>query len=101
MGMYLVNINDCRSCHGQNLNGGTFPDPTITKISPNVTPGGELGFWSETDFITTLRTGKTPSGHDLDPDFMPWKEISHFSDDELQAIYMYLQSLPKLEQYTP
>jgi hypothetical protein len=33
----------CEGCHGKDLNGGPFPDPTKTKISPNLTPGGELG----------------------------------------------------------
>lgn len=99
-GEYLVNTHDCRVCHGPDLNGGPFPDPTITKISPNLTPGGELGFWTEEDFINTIRTGKTPSGHELDPYFMPWNYINLFYDDELKAVYMYLQSLPKLEQYT-
>lgn len=99
-GEYLVNTHDCRVCHGPDLNGGPFPDPTITKISPNLTPGGELGSWTEEDFMNTIRTGKTPSGHELDPNFMPWKDISLFYDDELKAVFMYLQSLPKLEQYT-
>ena len=99
-GEYLVNTNDCRLCHGPELNGGPFPDPTITKISPNLTPGGELGFWSEEDFINTIRTGVTPSGHQLDPEFMPWPSYSKFYDDELKAIWLYLQSLPELPQYT-
>jgi len=99
-GEYLVNINDCHLCHGPNLNGGPYPDPTITKISPNLTPGGELGFWTEDDFINTLRTGKTPGGHELDGELMPWKYYGLFYDDELKAIWLYLQSLPKLAQYT-
>ena len=99
-GEYLVNINDCRTCHGQNLNGGPFPDPTIKQISPNLTTGGEVAFWSEEEFINTIRTGKTPGGHNLDPNLMPWKDVSLLYDDELKAIYMYLQSLPKLPQYT-
>ncbi len=99
-GEYLVNTNDCRVCHGPQLNGGPFPDPTITKISPNLTPGGELGFWTEEDFMNTIHTGKTPAGRELDPNFMPWKDYSQFYDDELRAVFMYLQSLPKLEQYT-
>lgn len=99
-GKYLVDTNDCRVCHGQQLNGGEYPDPTIKKISPNLTPGGELGFWTEEQFINTIRTGKTPGGHDLDPKLMPWKYYSKFYDDELKAIWLYLQSLPKLEQYT-
>ena len=99
-GEYIVNTNDCRICHGPELNGGPFPDPTITKISPNLTPGGEPGFWSEEDFIHVIRTGVTPSGHPLDPEFMPWPSYSKFYDEELQAIWLYLQSLPKLPQYT-
>jgi hypothetical protein len=99
-GEYLVNTNDCRLCHGSNLNGGPFPDPTKKKISPNLTPGGEVGFWTEEQFVNTIRTGKTPSGHDLDPEFMPWKDYRSFYDEELKAIFMYLQSIPKLEQYT-
>ena len=100
-GEYLVNTNDCHVCHGQNLNGGSYPDPTIKKISPNLTPGGELGFWTEEQFINTIRTGTTPGGHQLNPEFMPWKIYRLFQDDELKAIWLYLQSLPKLSQYTP
>ena len=99
-GEYLVNINGCRECHGQDLAGGPFPDPSITVISPNLTPGGELAAWSEEDFFTAIRTGITPSGHELNPELMPWKEIGGLSDDELKAIWLYLQSLPKLEQVT-
>jgi len=99
-GDYMVNTNDCRICHGPQLNGGQFPDPTITLISPNITPGGEVGFWSGDQFINTTRTGVTPGGHELDPEHMPWKDYGNMTDDELKAIFMYLQSLPKLEQYT-
>jgi hypothetical protein len=99
-GSYLVDINDCRICHGQEMNGAPFPDPTITKISPNLTPAGELGFWTEEQFVTVMTTGKTPSGHELDPFFMPWNYYRTFYDYELQAIWMYLQSLPGLPQYT-
>lgn len=99
-GEYLVNINDCRVCHGQELAGGPFPDPTIIRISPNLTPGGELGFWTEEQFVNTIRTGVTPRGYGLNPKLMPWKDYALFYDDELKAIWLYLQSLPKLEQYT-
>lgn len=99
-GDYLVNTNDCRICHGPNLNGGPFPDPTKTKISPNLTLGGEVAFWSEDEFINTIRMGVTPGGHELDNNFMAWKNYRHMTDDELKAIFMYLNSLPKLEQYT-
>jgi mono/diheme cytochrome c family protein len=99
-GEYMVNTNDCRICHGPNLNGGPYPDPTIKKISPNLTPGGELAFWTEEQFINTIRTGTTPGGHQLDPKLMPWEYYAKFHDDELKAIWRYLQTLPKLSQYT-
>ena len=99
-GKYLVDTNDCRVCHGSQLNGGPFPDPTITLISPNITTGGETGFWTEEQFINTIRTGATPGGHNLDPRHMPWDVYKLMTDDELKAIFIYLHSLPKLEQYT-
>ncbi|MEW6083987.1 MAG: c-type cytochrome [Chloroflexota bacterium] len=99
-GEYMVNTHDCRICHSATLNGGPHADPTIDRISPNLTPGGELAFWGEEDFINTIRTGTTPSGHELDPALMPWKDYAFMSDDELKAIWLYLQSLPKLPQYT-
>lgn len=100
-GKYLINTHDCRECHGQDLAGAKHPDPTLDVITPNITPGGEVGFWSEEDFINTIRTGVAPSGHQLSNEEMPWKTFSKLTDDELKAIYVYLQSLPKLEQYKP
>lgn len=98
-GEYLVNTHDCHLCHGPDLNGGPYPDPTITKISPNLTPGGELAFWTEEQFINTIRTGTTPGGNKLDPKLMPWDFYTKFHDEELRAIWQYLQTLPKLSQY--
>lgn len=57
-----------------------------------------MGFWSEEDFISTLRSGVTPSGHQLS-DNMPWRYVGQMTDDELRAVWLYLQSLPALEQY--
>lgn len=98
-GGYLVTLNGCRHCHGQQLSGGKVDDPSVTLLGPNLTPGGELAAWSDADFIKTLRTGVTPAGHTLN-DAMPWKEFRNLSDDELKAIFMYLQSQPKLATTT-
>jgi mono/diheme cytochrome c family protein len=97
-GEYLVAIGDCRACHGQELAGGSYPDPAVTLPVPNLTPGGELGRWTEDQFITTMRTGVTPGGHQLDQKLMPVKETGKLTDDELKAIWLYLTSLPKLLQ---
>jgi mono/diheme cytochrome c family protein len=82
----------CHLCHGPDLSGGIEPGS-----GPNLTPGGELGGWSEADFITALRSGVTPSGKNLDPDMMPWKQVGQMTDDELKAIWLYLQSLPTIK----
>ena len=95
-GEYLAHT--CTVCHGVNLNGATIPIPNTPGIRvPNLTQGGELGFWSEEEFITTLRTGVTPSGHELTDD-MPWQYVGQMTDEELEAIWLYLQSVPALEQ---
>lgn len=94
-GEYLVNAHGCRSCHGEELSGMQPAEPGAP-LAPNLTPGGELVGWTEADFMTTLRTGVTPSGHELS-DSMPWKGLSKLTDDELKTIWMYLQSLPALE----
>ncbi len=98
-GDYLVRLNGCRNCHGQQLSGGKVDDPTINLLGPNLTPGGELAAWSEADFIQTIHTGITPSGHHLS-EVMPWKIYAKMTDDELQAVFLYLQSLPKLATTT-
>ena len=94
-GKYLAMT--CTLCHGENLNGQTVREGGNVYVAPNLTRGGEMGFWSEEDFITTLRTGVTPGGHKL-IDFMPWKYFGQMTDDELKAVWMYLQSLPALGQ---
>ncbi|NPV75397.1 MAG: c-type cytochrome [Anaerolineae bacterium] len=91
-GDYLVRAGECRTCHGMNLNGGKDPDPNAPP-APSLTPGGELSTWSEADFIKALRTGSTPGGRQMSP-FMPWMYIRQMTDDELKAMWLYLQSLP-------
>jgi mono/diheme cytochrome c family protein len=99
-GKYMVDTHDCRICHGPDLNGGPFPDPTVPVISPNITPGGIVANWTEEEFINTIRTGVKPDGYGMNPALMPWKDYAKFYDHELQAIYMYLTSLDALPQYT-
>jgi cytochrome c553 len=90
----------CTACHGPDLNGGTIRDLNGELVTAlNLTPGGELQGWSDDDFITALRTGETPSGHVMS-EIMPWRYVGQMTDEELQAIWLYLQSLPKLEQGT-
>jgi len=94
-GKYLINTLDCKLCHGPDLSGANFPDPTVDLFAPNITSTGEVGFWTEEQFIGTLRHGVTPSGHQLDTEYMPWEELSKkLTDEEFAAIRLYLLSLP-------
>jgi cytochrome c5 len=97
-GEYLVMIGGCQDCHAQNLAGGPYPQPGVSIVVPNITPGGEPGMWTQEQFFATMHTGVTPGGHELNPEYMPWPQIGLSTDDELKAIWLYLQSLPKLEQ---
>lgn len=91
-GDYLVRAGQCRTCHGPDLAGGKDPDPNAPR-APSLTPAGELSAWDEADFIQALRTGSTPGGRQMSP-FMPWMYIGQMTDDELKAMWLYLQSLP-------
>ena len=86
----------CTACHGSDLNGKLI-QTDADYLAPNLTPGGELHYWSEVDFMKTLRTGVTPGGKQL-KSAMPWKYFGQMTDDELKAVWMYLQSLPALPQ---
>jgi cytochrome c553 len=95
-GDYLVRIAGCRTCHGPQLNGGKDPNPHAP-MGANLTPGGMLPSWGLDGFKQTIRTGVTPLGRALLTEFMPWKTFAKLSDVELEAIYVYLMSQPKLE----
>ncbi len=94
-GKYLAGAAGCFGCHRDGLSGGEIPDtpPGLFPPAMNLTPSGEVGFWSEADFIKTIRTGKNPGGHPLlDP--MSWKTYANMTDDELRAIYAYIKTVP-------
>jgi mono/diheme cytochrome c family protein len=95
-GEYLVNTGDCATCHGPDLGGLQGPEPGAP-FSSNLTPGGAMAIWSTEDFIETMRSGTTPYGRQLDPDFMPWQSIAKMTDDDISAMFLYLQSLPAVE----
>lgn len=91
-GEYLVNTGDCRACHGETLSGGQSAEPGAP-ASPDLTPDGVLAIWSEAGFIETMRTGVTPYGRQLDSKFMPYEGYGHMTDDDLTAMFLFLQSL--------
>ncbi len=94
-GAYTVGYHGCKSCHGETLNGHKAPDP-VSPPGYNITTGGHFGKWSLDQFKETLRTGTTPEGKKLDPEFMPWPAIGLMTDMEIEAVYNYLKSVPAM-----
>jgi len=90
-GEYMAHLGACSDCHGANLAGGPVPlaGPEFPPAS-NLTPGGELVGWTVDDFIKAVHTGVKPSGSILSEE-MPRYQTS---DEDLAAIFAYLQSLP-------
>lgn len=91
-GEYLARAHGCAACHGETFAGQQPAEPGAP-FAPNLTPGGELGAWSEAEFVTTVRTGATPSGRQLS-EAMPSPYLAQLTDAELSAIWLYLRSLP-------
>jgi mono/diheme cytochrome c family protein len=79
----------CRGCHGPDLRGGRVPDPAAPP-APNL---AITKTWSEDQFLEVFRTGRTPAGRTLNPEYMPWRDIAKLSRNELRGLYLYLQTL--------
>jgi mono/diheme cytochrome c family protein len=93
-GQYLATAS-CIGCHGEALSGGPIPGvPPEWPAASNLTPGGGMADWTEEDFFVAMRTGVTPIGYELQPEYMPWPTIGKMNDEELQAMWLYLESLP-------
>lgn len=94
-GEYLT--YSCKVCHGLTMSGGVIPAfPADWPPAPNLTwgNGSALPAWEEGDFIHFIRTGLR-HGRQVDPKYMPWSSYKFMTDDELRAVWLYLQSLPK------
>lgn len=95
LGSYLVDIASCRVCHHADLAGGLHPLSLPGEPPPaDLTASGSLASWSFDDFQNAMRTGATPDGRRLSPEYMPWPHYAGMSDTELQAIWRYLKALP-------
>jgi cytochrome c553 len=84
----------CTGCHRADFKGGDALIPGSPPV-PNITATGNIGNWTEEQFIQTLRKGITPEGKSLDPMFMPWPMAKDFTETEIKAIYAFLKSQDK------
>lgn len=86
----------CQVCHGPTYSGGEIPGfPPEWPSAPNLTygKGSRLPTWGEGGFIEIIRTGQK-HGRSINPDYMPWESYRHMTDNELRAVYVYLQTVP-------
>jgi hypothetical protein len=80
-----------------------FAGPWGVSFSANLTPDPEtgLGKWTQETFMTALRTGRHEGkGRPILPP-MPWPMYGQANDDDLGAIFAYLQSLPPTKNRVP
>ena len=87
-GNYLMRTGGCTSCHNSNLSGGAKIEGVP---AANLTPTG-IGKWSEADFTKVLRMGVRPDGRILSA-VMPWPYTKNLTDDEIRAMWMYVQTV--------
>lgn len=77
--------------------------PWGVSFSANLTSDKEtgIGAWPEALFVQTLKTGKhLGSGRPLLPP-MPWPNLAQASDEDLKAIFAYLQTVPAVRNQVP
>jgi hypothetical protein len=77
--------------------------PWGVSFARNLTPDQAtgLGSWTEAMFIQTIRDGKHQgTGRPLLPP-MPWQEYRNLTDEDLSAIWAYLQSIPAVNNAVP
>jgi mono/diheme cytochrome c family protein len=99
-GRYLATVGDCAACHtmsgGAPFAGGRPIETPFGKvIAPNITPDPETGIgnWSDADFDTAVRLGRSPHGKWLYP-AMPFPYFTQMSRGEVLAIRAYLATVP-------
>lgn len=114
-GKYMLNAAGCYNCHtkedkgeyvGPDLAGGMeikFPNGNILR-SPNITPHESgIGNWSEKKFISRFRSYadsvyQSPEISDDEMQtIMPWTMYADMKDEDLKAIYAYLQTVEPIE----
>lgn len=83
-GAYLAAF--CAHCHMADFTGDEMFG------SPNITPAA-IGTWTEAEFLRAITEGVRPDGTLLDPELMPWESIGRYTDEELRALWAYMQTV--------
>ena len=116
-GEYIFHLADCDGCHSEHdttkqywpvvasgRGRGAFlgEDGPIRMDIPNITPDPEygIGSWTDGEKIRAIREGIHKDGSALFP-MMPYEEYRNISDDDVQALVAYLNSLPPVKYRSP
>ncbi len=94
-GQHLAGV--CTGCHRADLSGGPIAagDPSWVPAR-NITPHEEgLAGWTYEQFVGAMRDGQRPDGTALQ---MPMTLVAQYAqrmtDVEMEALWVYLQSVP-------
>jgi mono/diheme cytochrome c family protein len=79
----------CVACHGDDLSGAQPPD-SASPFAPSLIPYADFGLES---FITAIRSGVASDGRQLDPKVMPWPSSGRMTDQDTEAIFLYIRRL--------
>jgi mono/diheme cytochrome c family protein len=86
----------CMGCHGAGLSGGPIQggDPAWPAARNITFDDSGLAKWTLADFRKALREGVRPDGSPINR-VMPIAYTSRLSPEEVDALYLYLQTVPK------
>ena len=105
-GHYLATIGSCADCHATpGPQGPRIDDMYLaggmkssrkgfgTYISMNLTPDKATGVgnWSDEDLKRVWRNGLAPDGRQIPGHVMPWPAFSHWTDEDIHAVIVYLR----------
>ena len=80
-----------------------FAGPWGITYGANLTPDPETGLarWTEDQFVQALQTGKQMGvGRPIMPP-MPWQGYAQMTEEDLRAMYAFLQTIPPIENRVP
>jgi mono/diheme cytochrome c family protein len=72
-------------------------------FAANITPDSAtgIGAWTLDNFTATMRTGKhLGTGRMILPP-MPWQSVGQLSDEDMKALFTYIQSVPAINNRVP
>jgi mono/diheme cytochrome c family protein len=109
-GFYLVTLGHCMECHSPRMDGRSdlknalgkggekFEGPWGVSVSRNITshPVSGLGGWSDAEIKRAITQGVGKDGRKLLPP-MGFAWYARMTDQDLDAIVAYLQTVPPLE----